>query len=82
MATADDRMVQPLFVSLRESCRIAGLSSVTLYRLIAAKKIIAVKAGSKTLIELASLQRYLRSLPRFVGRTGVGRAAGPDDPPR
>ncbi|WP_159716400.1 excisionase family DNA-binding protein [Geminicoccus flavidas] len=68
---SDERRIEPLFISIRECCRVASLSSVTVYRLIAAGKLTAVKAGSKTLIEVASLQSYLGSLPRLVGRTGV-----------
>jgi excisionase family DNA binding protein len=70
-----DHRVDPLFVTIKEACRLAGLSSVTLYRLIAAERLVAVKAGSKTLIETASLKGYLASLPRFTGRTGLSGKA-------
>jgi hypothetical protein len=65
-----ERRVEPLYVSIAETARIAGLSTVTIYRLIADEKLVCVKAGAKSLVELTSLKSYLGSLPRFVGRTG------------
>jgi excisionase family DNA binding protein len=69
----DEQRAEPLFVSIKESGRIAGLSPVTIYRLIAGGHLRAAKAGSKTLVELASVKAYLAALPRFVGRTGQKR---------
>ena len=66
----DQQPVEPLFASIKDCGRIAGLSSVTIYRLIAAQRLTAVKAGTKTLVEMTSLRLFLASLPRFVGRTG------------
>jgi excisionase family DNA binding protein len=71
---APARAAEPIFVSVQETPRLTGLSKVTLYRLIAAGELTAVKAGSKTLVEYASLKSYSARLPRFVGRTG--RRAG------
>lgn len=62
--------VEPLYTSVRGATEITGLSPVTIYRLIAAEKLMARKAGAKTLIEVASIKNYLGSLPRFVGTTG------------
>ena len=62
--------MDPIYVPVSETSRLGGWSNVTTYRLIADEKLIAVKAGSKTLVEMASLRAYLASLPRFVGRTG------------
>jgi len=70
-----ERRFEPRYASVDEASWIASLSRVTIYRLIAAEKLVAVKAGSKTLVEVASLQTYMASLPRFVGRTGTCRKA-------
>jgi excisionase family DNA binding protein len=70
-----ERRLERLYASIREASQIVGLSPVTLYRLIASEKLVAVKAGSKTLVEVASLRSYMASLPRFVGRTGICRKA-------
>jgi excisionase family DNA binding protein len=67
--------LEPLYLSPKETCRAGSFSSTTLYRLIAAEKLVAVKVGSKTLIEVESLKTYLASLPRFIGRTGASRKA-------
>jgi hypothetical protein len=62
--------VEPLYVSIRSATQITGLSTVTIYRLIAAEKLVAIKSGTKTLVEMASIKSHLASLPRFVGTTG------------
>ena len=61
---------EPLYTSVKGATEITGLSPVTIYRLIAAEKLMARKAGAKTLVEVASIKNYLASLPRFVGSTG------------
>jgi excisionase family DNA binding protein len=65
-----ERKIEPLYVSVQAATQITGLSTVTIYRLIASERLSAVKAGAKTLVELASIKGYLASLPRFVGTTG------------
>jgi excisionase family DNA binding protein len=62
--------LEPLYLSIAQTSRITGLSHVTVYRLIAREELTCVKAGSKSLVEMASIKRYLSSLPRFVGKTG------------
>lgn len=62
--------VEPLYTSVKGATEITGLSPVTIYRLIAAEKLMARKSGAKTLVEIASVKAYLASLPRFVGTTG------------
>jgi hypothetical protein len=60
-------------VSISDTTVLTGLSTVTVYRLIAKEKLVCVKAGAKSLVEVASIRRYLASLPRFVGTTGKAR---------
>jgi excisionase family DNA binding protein len=67
--------LRPRYVSIQGACQITALSYVSIYRLIAAEKLRAVKAGSKTLVEMASIDEYLTSLPRFVGKTSQSKAA-------
>jgi len=62
--------IEPLYVSIQDTGRITGLSAVTIYRLLAAEKLAAVKFGAKTLVEMASIKAHLASLPRFVGTAG------------
>ena len=69
-----NREVDPLYVSILESARLTGLSTVTIYRLIASNRLVCVKAGAKSLVEVASIKGYLASLPRFVGKTGQSAA--------
>ena len=42
-----------------------GESRTTIYRLVNAGKLDAVKSGSSTLVLTASIRRYLENLPRF-----------------
>jgi hypothetical protein len=65
-----ERPVEPLYVSISDTTVLTGLSTVTVYRLIAKGKLVCVKAGAKSLVEVASIKSYLASLPRFVGTTG------------
>ena len=62
--------LEPLYVSIPETSRLTGLSTVTIYRLIASEKLICIKAGAKSLVEFASIKPYLAALPRFIGKTG------------
>ena len=55
---------EPLAVSIREACRITGLSRSTIYKEIASGRIQAVKASKRTLIPLESLRAWLASLPK------------------
>jgi excisionase family DNA binding protein len=62
--------LKPFYVSVKDAARLLGLGIVTIYRLVAAGKLVAVKAGRKTLVSTESLEAYAASLPRFVGKTG------------
>jgi excisionase family DNA binding protein len=54
---------EPVAGSVAEACRISGLSRSELYRRLRAKKIDAVKSGTRTLIVMESLRRHIASLP-------------------
>ena len=49
--------------TVRDACNATGVGRTTLYGLIAAGRVRAMKAGTRTLIEAESLRRYLASLP-------------------
>ena len=75
-----ERPLEPLYVSISDTTVLTGLSTVTVYRLIAQGKLVCVKAGAKSLVEVASIKSYLASLPRFVGTTGrAARDPGRED---
>jgi excisionase family DNA binding protein len=50
-------------VTIKEAIGLSRLSRSTLYRLAGAGTISFVKAGTRTLVPLQSLQHYLTSLP-------------------
>lgn len=53
----------PILVPVKDSADILGQSRTTIYELIAAEKIKAVKSGRSTLIVYESLKQYAASLP-------------------
>ena len=54
---------QPIMIQISKATRISGLSRTEIYRRIARGQLEAKKAGSRTLITFASLERHLASLP-------------------
>jgi len=52
-----------LAVSPAEAADLLGVGRSTVYKLIAAKSLIARKAGRRTVILTADIERYLESLP-------------------
>ncbi len=52
----------PLTITVQDACRSTGLGRTTIYALIAAGKLEACKAGARTLIRTASLERYIGGL--------------------
>jgi excisionase family DNA binding protein len=53
----------PKYGKIPAACAMSGVARTTIYSWIAEGKIRAVKAGSATLIELASVEAHLASLP-------------------
>lgn len=59
------RPVEPELVSIHDAGKIiGGVGRSKLYELIGAGEVEARKAGTRTVIVLASLRRYANSLPR------------------
>ena len=63
MTIAVERGPAPLAYTVSDACKPSGLGRTTLYELIAAGRVRAMKAGTRTLIEADSLRSYLASLP-------------------
>jgi hypothetical protein len=57
-----------LAVRLPEATRISGFSRSELYRRAARGEIVFLKCGASTLVDMASLQAAVASLPRAVIR--------------
>ena len=53
----------PILVPIKVAADVLGQSRTTIYELIAAEKIRAVKSGRSTLIVYESLKQYAASLP-------------------
>lgn len=64
----------PLALSIRDAERVSGLSRSELYRRLAARDIVAVKSGSRTLILMDSLRAHLANLPTASFRTPASAA--------
>ena len=63
MAITAEHGPAPLAYTVPAACKATGVGRTTLYGLIAAGRVRAMKAGSRTLIEAESIRRYLASLP-------------------
>ncbi len=62
--------ITPEMVPLPRAPAVFGLSRSHLYRLAAAGRVRMVKAGSRTLVDAASVRAFLASLPPAQIRTG------------
>ena len=78
--TEVDEQLRPVTVSIAEVRRISGCSRSEIYRQLAAGKIKAVKAGSRTLILLDSLIDHLETLPAATFRSPRGPSKGSRGP--
>jgi excisionase family DNA binding protein len=65
--------IERLAVKPLDAAVMLGESRSTVYRLIHAGKLDAVKRGATTLVIVASIHRYLESLPAFEGGVTFGR---------
>ena len=63
-ATSDaTRGAAPISATVNETARLIGLSRTTIFRLLAAGEIRAVKVGSRTLVLWESVLAYMASRP-------------------
>lgn len=59
----DHTQVERRFISVRNLAREFSISPATIYRLLKAGKIKAVKIGAATRVEMKSVETYFASLP-------------------
>jgi excisionase family DNA binding protein len=55
--------MQPLLVSITESCRLLGVGRTKLYELIASGELRIREIGRKSLIAMSDLQRWAEQVP-------------------
>ena len=55
--------MQKIAVTIHEAAAISGIGRTTLYELFKAGKLTPRKSGSRTLVLVDELERYVRSLP-------------------
>ena len=53
----------PPVLRVKEACEVAGIGRSTLYKLIGSGRVRAIKLGSRTLVDSATLLACLASLP-------------------
>lgn len=63
----------PKYLSIADTCRTFGIGKTVLYRLIGEGRIVARKAGAKTLIDAETAATWASSLPA----ANIGRPAKP-----
>jgi excisionase family DNA binding protein len=52
-----------LSYSVKEVCKLVGISAATLYQVLGRRELKAVKLGNKTLILVKDLEKWLENLP-------------------
>lgn len=58
-------MEKPIAVTIPDAVKLSGMSRSAIYEALKHRKIVARKAGRRTLIAFADLEAYLASLPTF-----------------
>lgn len=58
--------IVPILLSINDTVRVIGLSRPTIYKLIHAGDLRAVKCGGRTMIPMESVQGFVASLPAFT----------------
>jgi excisionase family DNA binding protein len=75
MIASDDTLKRLLYPP-REAERLLSISHASLYRLLGAGRLAAVKIGSRSYVTRESIDRFLAELPPAqVGNSSVGEAA-------
>lgn len=66
MMTETVRGVAPILLSINDTVRVVGLSRPTIYKLIRAGDLRAVKCGGRTMVPMESVRGYVAALPAFT----------------
>jgi excisionase family DNA binding protein len=59
---------ETLAVSISDACRIIGLGRSSIYREIQAGRLVALKAGNRTILPVAGLRAWIEALPQSKGQ--------------
>jgi hypothetical protein len=62
-STVGKMEVEPILCSVPQGCQMLGCGTQSMYDLIGAGLVKAVKRGTRTLIDVDSLRKYAKSLP-------------------
>jgi len=62
-STVTKMEIEPLLVSIPQTCQLIGRCTATVYELIGAKVLDARKSDGRTLVTMDSVKRYVAELP-------------------
>jgi hypothetical protein len=65
--------VEPLLLSIPQTCQMIGRCTATVYGLIGSGQLDARKSDGRTLVTMSSIQAYVAALPKAVITTRPGR---------
>jgi excisionase family DNA binding protein len=65
MNNNDNEELEPLTITVEQTCRLTNESKTQVYNLIAAGEYEAIKSGRKTLITYASIKKRISNLPKL-----------------
>jgi hypothetical protein len=63
-STVTKMEVEPLLVSIPQTCQLIGRCTATVYELLGGHQLEAVKSDGRTLVRMDSIKRYVASLQK------------------
>jgi excisionase family DNA binding protein len=66
MPVLEIKTIEPFAMSPDDAATLLAVNKRTIYRLIAAEKLIARKSGTRTLVDYQSVKTYHAALPKMV----------------
>jgi excisionase family DNA binding protein len=66
MPVLEIKTIEPFAMSPDDAATLLSVNKRTVYRLIAAEKLIARKSGARTLVDYQSVKTYHAALPKMV----------------
>ena len=67
MPVLEVKTIEPFAMSPDDAATLLSVNKRTIYRLVAEKKLIARKEGSRTLVDYQSVKKHYESLPLLSG---------------
>lgn len=58
--------LDPLAVTIPTACKLTSLARSSIYREIGSGRLLAIKAGKRTLIPMAAIKTWLANLPQIA----------------